>query len=121
MIVPRSVLFSRFYLSLCCSVTPDTGIFTLSLHDALPISPAHPRHRARSDRRGHWSGRGPGVRRLRSEEHTSELQSRGHLVCRLLLEKKNNIAVLSTFELRLRMSRLHEGSPRHKCESLLHS
>src|SRR5437870_6730063 len=30
------------------------------------------------------------VRQLRSEEHTSELQSRGHLVCRLLLEKKNN-------------------------------
>src|SRR5437870_7296170 len=29
-----------------------------------------------------------GVRRSRSEEHTSELQSRGHLVCRLLLEKK---------------------------------
>src|SRR5690625_5909934 len=28
---------------------------------------------------------------IRSEEHTSELQSRGHLVCRLLLEKKNNI------------------------------
>src|SRR5437870_9983437 len=32
----------------------------------------------------------------RSEEHTSELQSRGHLVCRLLLEKKNNIAVLAS-------------------------
>src|SRR5690625_6019277 len=30
-------------------------------------------------------------RKLRSEEHTSELQSRGHLVCRLLLEKKKNI------------------------------
>src|SRR5690625_5925544 len=29
---------------------------------------------------------------VRSEEHTSELQSRGHLVCRLLLEKKNNSA-----------------------------
>src|SRR5690625_6802841 len=33
----------------------------------------------------------PNKRRPRSEEHTSELQSRGHLVCRLLLEKKNNI------------------------------
>src|SRR5437660_7430070 len=33
----------------------------------------------------------PGRLRLRSEEHTSELQSRGHLVCRLLLEKKNRI------------------------------
>src|SRR5690625_6568922 len=34
--------------------------------------------------------------RLRSEEHTSELQSRGHLVCRLLLEKKNNKLKLTT-------------------------
>src|SRR5437870_13487478 len=33
-------------------------------------------------------GRAPGCERMRSEEHTSELQSRGHLVCRLLLEKK---------------------------------
>src|SRR5690625_5810497 len=33
---------------------------------------------------------GRGLARLRSEEHTSELQSRGHLVCRLLLEKKKN-------------------------------
>src|SRR5437660_4632506 len=39
-------------------------------------------------------GRGPGqtaTARRRSEEHTSELQSRGHLVCRLLLEKKNSM------------------------------
>src|SRR3712207_8976748 len=34
----------------------------------------------------------PGARVLRSEEHTSELQSRQYLVCRLLLEKKNNIS-----------------------------
>src|SRR6266702_6595339 len=33
----------------------------------------------------------PSAPRRRSEEHTSELQSRGHLVCRLLLEKKNNL------------------------------
>src|SRR5437870_10409922 len=33
--------------------------------------------------------------RLRSEEHTSELQSRGHLVCRLLLEKKNKFEILA--------------------------
>src|SRR5215510_15479817 len=44
----------------------------------------------RSDLRGcpHPFGSGPGHRPGRSEEHTSELQSRGHLVCRLLLEKK---------------------------------
>src|SRR6266850_7726060 len=63
--------------------TATTEIYTLSLHDALPI-PDHPRlhHRVRAadpDRR-------PGV--LRSEEHTSELQSPCNLVCRLLLEKK---------------------------------
>src|SRR5215510_15641431 len=37
--------------------------------------------------------RRPDRRRQRSEEHTSELQSRGHLVCRLLLEKKNNLLI----------------------------
>src|SRR5215813_448330 len=59
-------------------------IYTLSLHDALPISPG-----SRSPCRScpgrsafHWA---------RSEEYTSELQSRPHLVCRLLLEKKNRV------------------------------
>src|SRR5690625_7713387 len=62
---------------------------TLSLHDALPISSA-------ADRAGRPSGPAPHHplcaraprRGPRSEEHTSELQSRGHIVCRLLLEKK---------------------------------
>src|SRR6266700_5767078 len=41
------------------------------------------------------NGRGPWfLRRPRSEEHTSELQSRGKLVCRLLLEKKNKQALI---------------------------
>src|SRR5439155_16651179 len=68
--------------------TAPTEIYTLSLHDALPIF---------GDDRvtlevhlfeggGDWYGKSV---RVRSEEHTSELQSRGHLVCRLLLEKKN--------------------------------
>src|SRR5690625_236119 len=44
------------------------------------------------DRAGYGrSDPGPGPRDLRSEEHTSELQSRGHLVCRLLLEKKKEV------------------------------
>src|SRR5215510_6232380 len=51
-------------------------------------------------RPGALRGRRPLPRRLRgwprSEEHTSELQSRGHLVCRLLLEKKKNVAVIVT-------------------------
>src|SRR5437867_8758718 len=70
--------------------TPTTEIYTLSLHDALPISVAITFDRARG------RGRPPHVSIVtvdftgsdRSEEHTSELQSPYDLVCRLLLEKK---------------------------------
>src|SRR5438477_4808948 len=66
--------------------TATTEIYTLSLHDALPIS------RAVSARRWGDRGRDRGdagrVAGTRSEEHTSELQSHVNLVCRLLLEKK---------------------------------
>src|SRR5436853_5068599 len=63
--------------------TATTEIYTLSLHDALPIwvRPLVPG--TWGNRTSHSSGRG-----CRSEEHTSELQSLRHLVCRLLLEKK---------------------------------
>src|SRR5438874_8209778 len=66
--------------------TATTEIYTLSLHDALPISRA-----TRSAR----SWRLPSATSCpgscaRSEEHTSELQSRRDLVCRLLLEKKKS-------------------------------
>src|SRR5437899_10146509 len=60
-----------------------TKIYTLSLHDALPIYPYGAELRYPDD---------AAHRRYvaeRSEEHTSELQSLRHLVCRLLLEKKN--------------------------------
>src|SRR2546422_3508079 len=82
--------------------TATTEIYTLSLHDALPIyrrafprdrmhhRDLHTPHLAKSVRREH-SGRGELLSRIRSEEHTSELQSRLHLVCRLLLEKKKKI------------------------------
>src|SRR3712207_8758470 len=83
-----------------------TEIYTLSLHDALPISDSSVRTRIRlhSSQRTTASGgclaipaRSPLLssrlhpphRRARSEEHTSELQSRQYLVCRLLLEKKS--------------------------------
>src|SRR2546430_11732556 len=66
--------------------TATTEIYTLSLHDALPI--CRPRWRRRRGRGR--SGRLPGRRSGRSEEHTSELQSQSNLVCRLLLEKKKN-------------------------------
>src|SRR5438876_12431163 len=59
-----------------------TEIYTLSLHDALPIS-----RRGRPHRRARHAGHRDHAD-LRSEEHTSELQSPVHLVCRLLLEKK---------------------------------
>src|ERR1041385_9559294 len=65
--------------------TATTEIYTLSLHDALPIS---------CTRRRMLRGRRPAHTRCvsrRSEEHTSELQSRLLLVCRLLLEKKKTI------------------------------
>src|SRR5438309_10310872 len=75
-------LFSFFFFF---NDPATTEIYTLSLHDALPIfsragSP-HGRPRRRRPRRARSV---PG----RSEEHTSELQSQFHLVCRLLLEKK---------------------------------
>src|SRR5207244_10347913 len=90
-------------------------IYTLSLHDALPISDrgravarrgepadgpadldvsphrfvlAAERHRDGGARFGSEAGRDLGAPAGRSEEHTSELQSPDHLVCRLLLEKK---------------------------------
>src|SRR5947209_18368501 len=65
--------------------TATTEIYTLSLHDALPIWPA----RATRSCPTSLSSPGRGARAARrSEEHTSELQSRQYLVCRLLLEKK---------------------------------
>src|SRR2546429_7020649 len=71
--------------------TATTEIYTLSLHDALPISLVAPGSRASGSQPRHRErpgGVGPGCAAERSEEHTSELQSRLHLVCRLLLEKK---------------------------------
>src|SRR2546430_10239307 len=68
--------------------TAPTEIYTLSLHDALPISRGEKRRAGTGPGgrlcAGHWLA----YRRARSEEHTSELQSQSNLVCRLLLEKK---------------------------------
>src|SRR5436309_7084613 len=72
------------------SVASTTGIYTLSLHDALPI--CRSRTVARPSRAGRREGSSATTRSSsRSEEHTSELQSRENLVCRLLLEKKKNM------------------------------
>src|SRR5438067_9713407 len=69
------------------NVTATTEIYTLSLHDALPIFSGVTGLDDR--RRGGWQALSLDLR-YRSEEHTSELQSRFDLVCRLLLEKKKN-------------------------------
>src|SRR5205807_8984052 len=96
-IVPLAHLFvtSLFF---CFTDTATTEIYTLSLHDALPISVDDVlQHRPGVEVLevqdllvtvgiGHLE---EAVTRRRSEEHTSELQSPCNLVCRLLLEKKN--------------------------------
>src|SRR2546425_8452869 len=102
-------MFSFFFFN----DTATTEIYTLSLHDALPISVGVPRRRVPGGEREHAGrpgGAGGGARAhrsdpgrhrhrvvparpgdaARSEEHTSELQSLAYLVCRLLLEKKKN-------------------------------
>src|SRR2546425_1283691 len=85
------VLFFFFFFN----DTATTEIYTLSLHDALPIS-APPSGSARWCDSCHTpAGRcrsSPSTKHTaRSEEHTSELQSLAYLVCRLLLEKKKNV------------------------------
>src|SRR5258705_11790366 len=74
--------------------TATTEIYTLSLHDALPISVRRDdeRSRAAGDLRVDEHRNLVRVPVVRSEEHTSELQSLRHLVCRLLLEKKKRIS-----------------------------
>src|SRR5437868_12393388 len=69
--------------------TATTEIYTLSLHDALPISSETSARDARPSPQKAFE-LSPDRACPRSEEHTSELQSRFDLVCRLLLEKKNN-------------------------------
>src|SRR5712675_974924 len=72
--------------------TATTEIYTLSLHDALPIF-----RRRRGSRLARPTDRDPGPSTpSRSEEHTSELQSRLQLVCRLLLEKKKQPHLISS-------------------------
>src|SRR2546422_4979910 len=98
------------YLLFFFNDTATTEIYTLSLHDALPISSPFSQGYTQNQMGGGMGG--PVVRdrlfafaalqgrwkdqALRSEEHTSELQSRLHLVCRLLLEKKKRTTLPHT-------------------------
>src|SRR4051794_41755967 len=84
--------FPPFFLFFFFNDPATTEIYTLSLHDALPILSA------RTDSTDKVCALGSGADDyitkpfgMRSEEHTSELQSPVHLVCRLLLEKKKKI------------------------------
>src|SRR3712207_8341850 len=111
---------SRLILVFFFKYTATTEIYTLSLHDALPIYvAAHVRLRAQAVQppfvldqpwRHRTARKDPDMApnrgeafvplelirlRARSEEHTSELQSRQYLVCRLLLEKKNTNPILA--------------------------
>src|SRR2546422_11626856 len=83
-------LYSHFFFFF--NDTATTEIYTLSLHDALPISHRLGISTTATMMYGHVDTI---LDRLdvRSEEHTSELQSRLHLVCRLLLEKKKKTDV----------------------------
>src|SRR5438552_14057716 len=80
------------------NATATTQIYTLSLHDALPISHAtYALHLAVIFRAAAFDLLVEPVFHglaLRSEEHTSELQSPDHLVCRLLLEKKKLVSAI---------------------------
>src|SRR5690348_18181297 len=95
------VTLSWFCLFIFFNAAATPALYTLSLHDALPIcdciTHGHPalgarrvsgREHVRSDRSRRALSGVPAVVHERSEEHTSELQSPVHLVCRLLLEKK---------------------------------
>src|SRR5690348_18485492 len=96
------VLLLHSPLSFFFNDTATTEIYTLSLHDALPILAAdrgrpaavreepHPAREAERHRVLPVEGPSHVEGDARSEEHTSELQSPVHLVCRLLLEKKKN-------------------------------
>src|SRR6266513_6522120 len=90
-------LYSFFFFN----DTATTEIYTLSLHDALPISPSPATVFACFTRKAS----GPVL--TRSEEHTSELQSRFDIVCRLLLEKKKKPIYSLSFVLQKKKNQLH--------------
>src|SRR2546430_10924285 len=104
-------LINRFFFFFF-NDTATTEIYTLSLHDALPISSRYPSEPDQAEdsqpaERPHRS--------WRSEEHTSELQSQSNLVCRLLLEKKKKTmpcSAISTPRLRKSTSRSHDTKRR---------
>src|SRR2546430_9455571 len=80
--------------------TATTEIYTLSLHDALPISANYSPVRVLLNLSIGETACPPASVMLRSEEHTSDLQSQSNLVCRLLLEKKKRDRLAELLEAR---------------------
>src|SRR5256884_5045532 len=100
---PRSTLFPYTTLFRSLSLTPDllrAVLPAVGLDEGEPVATLDARvvvdDEAQRVVEGHGPGRVHDERRERSEEHTSELQSRLHLVCRLLLEKKNALSSSET-------------------------
>src|SRR5258708_18434370 len=97
--------------------TATTEIYTLSLHDALPISLDVSRKNAWQVAEEMGEAMPYAIQHLldrakwdRSEEHTSELQSPDHLVCRLLLEKKKKFEEMMTTHVRRSMTeKIYDG------------
>src|SRR3712207_7832217 len=112
--IPPSFFFFFF------NDTATTEIYTLSLHDALPI---YIDGRIRFEDRYGWTEGGVDSRLSgqdhasdpegRSEEHTSELQSRQYLVCRLLLEKKKHATVPKRYHQHAQLDHSHLPSHDH--------
>src|SRR5690349_23951303 len=108
------------YIDFCCTDAATADIYTLFLHDALPISLlADPRLANDSQfrrvaltslRKVIEDADVPPAKLGRSEEHTSELQSRRDLVCRLLLEKKNTQAV-NRYRLQVSLRDIYRAHP----------
>src|SRR5690625_5886340 len=101
--VSVSQLSSSLRCNLLLTDTVPSEIYTLSLHDALPILSPGAGCGCRTTRSCARTALGIHAKKplsisRRSEEHTSELQSRGHLVCRLLLEKKRTEHSTNLFE-----------------------
>src|SRR2546430_8586698 len=90
--------------------TATTEIYTLSLHDALPILRSATTRRPGKSMAARSPSRGSSTTWSRSEEHTSELQSQSNLVCRLLLEKKKKPTRSTTSVNNVRQSPSHNNT-----------
>src|SRR3712207_7181893 len=87
---PYTTLFRSIFEALTTSASPTKARFVMKMDIVKPMPPRSPAPKT-------WCQFRSSGRRQRSEEHTSELQSRQYLVCRLLLEKKKNYLTNLTY------------------------